>query len=720
MVFPGCLQPLSIFEPWAERLVHFVLNKVHKQRVFALLYTPSATDILAAEEAEQNRVGVLLRVVNAYYPNNPGSRFIVLVKSLHRVEIKSRYDHQALNFPMANVVRYLDHDELEASQVAPELMRQLPALVDDKEAEAEAEPEADPLPQPSSAKEREDSMREARVVLEAFMQRFRFNSMWKVIKRRLGQEDPPYDEPGLLGFWMAATLARAAWIRGDVDKLRLLRERRWEARLRQAVALFKKYPPVRTTLAQSSDAAHLWDRDSAFSLTGHDDEEDTPQASRIVPLKEKCVEFICTDESWKAPHIARKLPALPIEVIERILLYLHRTERLTLEALEFFKAFPVETLFLSNIRAVEDTWLDVLKGYSSLTYLDLSNSYRITDTGLAECLKCMPQLRSLFVDRCKRITDAGLAPLGTHCPNLRRVHVGGTMITYYALAALNSLEDLQDVSVNGTRFPDKALYTLLKRKEAPDSWAEEDYGEVRQLTDFQASRTLVRDDGVRLLKGLGASLHTLNLAFNPGIADWSFLGSLASLTHLDISLNVGFTDQFAADVGKLSSLTLLNLSKTELTDEGIPALMELSQLRSLDVGKTAITHRALGPGLAKLPNLTALSLPYTNVGGKFSRYLTVLHRLTSFKTTGCPRFGNKGLLELAKGRYPHLTALDVGCDQLTDSGLAHIGELAALRNFNMWNTKVTNQGAELVQQLTGLVLDDLMNTSQGTYLFVRK
>jgi len=97
--------------------------------------------------------------------------------------------------------------------------------------------------------------------------------------------------------------------------------------------------------------------------------------------------------------------------------------------------------------------------------------------------------------------------------------------------------------VNGTRFPDKALYTLLKRKEAPDSWAEEGDGEVRQLTDLQASRTLVRDDGVRLLKGLGASLHTLNLAFNPGIADWSFLGSLTSLTHLDISLNVGFTDQ---------------------------------------------------------------------------------------------------------------------------------------------------------------------------------
>ena len=33
---------------------------------------------------------------------------------------------------------------------------------------------------------------------------------------------------------------------------------------------------------------------------------------------------------------------------------------------------------------------------------------------------------------------------------------------------------------------------------------------------------------------------------------------------------------------------------------------------------------------------------------------------------------------------------------------------------------MTNQGADLVQQLTGLVLDDLMNTTKGTYLFVRK
>jgi hypothetical protein len=184
---------------------------------------------------------------------------------------------------MANVISYPDYAEQQQQQqrdkadVAPEIMSQLPPLIDDED-EDDAEQEDSSQPPPSSIKDQEDSVREAHVVLDAFMQRFRFNSMWKVIKQRLSQDDPPFDDPALLSFWMVATLAPAAWVRGDVDKLRMLRERRWEVRLKQAVVLFKKYPPVRNTLAQSSDAAHLWDRDSAFSLAGlhGDDESDAP------------------------------------------------------------------------------------------------------------------------------------------------------------------------------------------------------------------------------------------------------------------------------------------------------------------------------------------------------------------------------------------------------------------------------------------------------------
>ena len=86
------------------------------------------------------------------------------------------------------------------------------------------------------------------------------------------------------------------------------------------------------------------------------------------------------------------------------------------------------------------------------------------------------------------------------------------------------------------------MYPLIKRRKAEDEGG--DAPPVRQLHRFEAANTLLRNEGAALLKeGLSSSLHTLNPSFNPGISDWSFLGCLTSLTHLDISLNAGFTDQ---------------------------------------------------------------------------------------------------------------------------------------------------------------------------------
>ena len=80
-----------------------------------------------------------------------------------------------------------------------------------------------------------------------------------------------------------------------------------------------------------------------------------------------------------------------------------------------------------------------------------------------------------------------------------------------------------------------------------------------------------------------------------------------------------------------------------------------------------------------------------------------------------------GLLALSRGQFPSLTSLDVGCETLTDAALVDLGNLASLRTLNFWNcVKITNKGALLAQQLTGLSPDDSMNTRGGTYLFVRK
>ncbi len=139
--------------------------------------------------------------------------------------------------------------------------------------------------------------------------------------------------------------------------------RRCYGRLRKVTALFKKHPPVRHVTRETSDAVQEYDRSADLSAS----------------LKERCVEFICREERWKSPNIIKQMMSLPVEVVERILTHLHRTERLDLSTLSSFQVFHVETLFLSNIRAMSDQWLAELKNYSSLTYLDLSHSYRITD-----------------------------------------------------------------------------------------------------------------------------------------------------------------------------------------------------------------------------------------------------------------------------------------------------------------------------------------------------
>lgn len=87
------------------------------------------------------------------------------------------------------------------------------------------------------------------------------------------------------------------------------------------------------------------------------------------------------------------------------------------------------------------------------------------------------------------------------------------------------------------------MWPLIRRIDDPDKAADQ---KVRLLTSFEAAKTMLRNEGAVLLKDVGPTLHTLNLSFNPGITDWSFLSSLASLTHLDLSLNVGFSDQVSS------------------------------------------------------------------------------------------------------------------------------------------------------------------------------
>jgi len=97
-----------------------------------------------------------------------------------------------------------------------------------------------------------------------------------------------------------------------------------------------------------------------------------------------------------------------------------------------------------------------------------------------------------------------------------------------------------------------------------------------------------------------------------------------------------------------------------------------------------------------------------------------LPELTALKLTGCLEFTDDGVIALAHRAFHKLEYVDLGTRNITDAALVNIGELTSLRSLNLWSTRVTANGADMVRRLTGLVLDESMNTSWGTFLFMRR
>ena len=61
---------------------------------------------------------------------------------------------------------------------------------------------------------------------------------------------------------------------------------------------------------------------------------------------------------------------------------------------------------ISLLHWCPDTFLDPLPAFGALETLELGSCFLITDEPVAACLRTMPRLRVLDVDRCKKLTDA--------------------------------------------------------------------------------------------------------------------------------------------------------------------------------------------------------------------------------------------------------------------------------------------------------------------------
>ena len=185
-----------------------------------------------------------------------------------------------------------------------------------------------------------------------------------------------------------------------------------------------------------------------------------------------------------------------------------------------------------------------------------------------------------------------------------------------------------------------------------------------------------------------SSLTTLNLLKSDGVtqAGLAALTTLSKLKHLDLTGCNDVSDIVffcLARLTRLESLILANCGTW--SEEGIVSLTSLENLRLLDLGylNTPLTDESLTGLTTGLSGLTSLDLSGAgNVTDAGFGSLVNCQHLQRLELEGCTSFGAFGISALSK--LPHLTSLNLQeCQRVEADALEMLTSLYGLRELNL-------------------------------------
>ena len=214
-------------------------------------------------------------------------------------------------------------------------------------------------------------------------------------------------------------------------------------------------------------------------------------------------------------------------------------------------------------------------------------------------------------------------------------------------------------------------------------------------------------------------------------ADVKLFAALPRLDSLYIgagnaSLFIGRGTMNVTDAGLLPLLTkahqlrALRLRDTQMTDEGLKVIAQLTKLESLSLS----SYRVTDPGMAHLnglKHLSSLNLIGSSVGDDGMRKVADHRSLRALGVGG--RVTSHGLAELVRltfladlwierdlsdddmlavGQMKNLEVLRCGLLGLTDEGLRRMKDLKRLRSLALDRTHATDAGMAYVAQMKGL------------------
>ena len=337
-----------------------------------------------------------------------------------------------------------------------------------------------------------------------------------------------------------------------------------------------------------------------------------------------------------------------------------------------------------------DASLDVFAGMTNLRALDLYRT-RITNAGVAR-LSSLPQLTDVDL-RYTRVTSNGVEALRAALPQAKVQFIGAATMRAKDTGAARPVSDTEE----GVAAWVKAIGGKASLED----------GHLRVV---DLATTPVSDAQLAFLSKL-SRLEELHLqATQVGDLSIQALAGLPRLRLLDLS-NSTVSDAGLATLAKLGSLEVLRLAGTLVEGQveglGLDQLAALPNLRELDLGATRLDDRAL-PGVGKLTGLTRLRLSYTEISDGGLQHIAGLQKLESLQLAGTD-IGDAALVHI--GKFTHLRELNLNQTRFTDDALVALKPLVNLERIEMFRTRAGNAGTGVLASLKKLKVINLDYTA---------
>jgi Leucine-rich repeat (LRR) protein len=253
-----------------------------------------------------------------------------------------------------------------------------------------------------------------------------------------------------------------------------------------------------------------------------------------------------------------------------------------------------------------------------------------------------------------------------------------------------------EVSFRGTTIGDDALKPLLG---------------LRRVRSVLLNETPITDNGLatigRLLTLTNVDLRGCKVS-NAGIAHLAGLSRLRGLKLTGKDGAATVDDDGLDAIAKLTSLKALALDHLWVSEEGLAKLKGLERLEELYLAQTVVGDEALAL-FTQFPRLRKLRISQTQITSKGLSHLSKLDQLEDLDLSENGQLDDEGMAPLAG--LKQLKRLNLWRVPITDAGVAHLKGLTNLQWLNLDNTQLSDAGLEYLREMKQLTFLHLGSTA---------